>query len=125
VDDPRDVAYVEEEDDSPSLAEIAAQLSGRATELAELEERLAREEISVESLDGRLRVVVTGDGRPVSLHIDRATVKGPERRRLGPLIAELIMTARQQADVRRNELEMDPLPTRDGPGNALGQGRRG
>ncbi|MFC6934092.1 YbaB/EbfC family nucleoid-associated protein [Actinomadura yumaensis] len=86
-----------------------ARLSSRATEFAEFEARLAQEEITAEALNGRLRVVMTGDGRPVSLHIDPAALHGPEGRRLGTHISELIMAARQQADVRREELESGEL----------------
>ncbi|WP_160820114.1 YbaB/EbfC family nucleoid-associated protein [Actinomadura sp. J1-007] len=55
-----------------------ARLSSRATEFAEFEARLAQEEITAEALNGRLRVVMTGDGRPVSLHIDPAALHGPK-----------------------------------------------
>lgn len=117
------VDYAETESASPSLEEVAAQLSERTAQFEELEARLASEEISVAALDGQLRVVITGDGRPISLDIDRAAVKGPERRRLGAHIAELIMTARQQADVRRDELEQDPLFSPGKPGGSLGEVR--
>ncbi|WP_165975747.1 YbaB/EbfC family nucleoid-associated protein [Actinomadura rubrisoli] len=94
-----------EDDDSPSLDEVATRLAARALEFAECEARLARETISAEALNGRLRVVVTGNGRPVSLHVDREALHGSEGRLLGKHISDLIMTARQQADVRRDELE--------------------
>lgn len=55
-------------------------------------------------------MVVAGDGTPVSLDVDPASLRGPEARRLGGHIANLIMTARQQADALRTRLEGDFHP---------------
>jgi DNA-binding protein YbaB len=91
-------------DETLSWAEVAARLSARAAELAGLEQRLGNETITIRSKDGRLRIVVTGTGQPVSLHIDQAAVEGTDHGRLGPLVAELIMVARRRAAARREEL---------------------
>ncbi|MGI5326510.1 hypothetical protein [Actinomadura nitritigenes] len=103
-----------------ALGEVAAQLAERAERFEEFEARLAAERISVDALEGRLRMVVAGDGTPVSLDVDPASLRGPEARRLGGHIANLILTARQQADVLRTQLEDDfhrlpAMPTEQGP----------
>ncbi|WP_433179470.1 YbaB/EbfC family nucleoid-associated protein [Actinoallomurus sp. CA-150999] len=89
----------------PSLAEVVAQLAERAAQYAKLEKRLAAERFAKKSPDGRLRLVVTGDGRPISLDIDPGAVNGPEGDQLGELIAKLIMDARRQVAARREKLE--------------------
>ncbi|GAA4630576.1 hypothetical protein GCM10023196_056470 [Actinoallomurus vinaceus] len=91
--------------DAPSLAEVAAQLAERAAQYTKLEERLAAERFAKKSPDGRLRLVVAGDGRPISLDIDPSAVNGAEGNRLGELVAKLIMDARRQVAARREKLE--------------------
>jgi DNA-binding protein YbaB len=90
-----------------SLAEIAAQLSERAAQYARLETRLAAERLVKTALNRRLRLVITGEGQPVSLQIDPTLIKGPEQRELGDVIAKLIMAARLQTNTRRKNLEAE------------------
>ncbi|WP_190857020.1 YbaB/EbfC family nucleoid-associated protein [Actinomadura sp. RB99] len=96
-----------EAEGSPSLGEVAAELAERARLYEEAEASLAAERITVGALDGRLQVVVTGAGTPISLDVSPAALRGHDGRRLGAHIAELILTARQQADIRRAELEAE------------------
>ncbi|WP_345367068.1 YbaB/EbfC family nucleoid-associated protein [Actinoallomurus liliacearum] len=91
--------------DGPSLTDVLAELAERAAQYAKLEERLAAERFAKKSPDGLLRLVVAGDGRPLSLDIDPSAVKGPDGHRLGDYIAALIMGARQQVATRRQRLE--------------------
>lgn len=96
------------EDEGPlSLGEVAAELAERARLYEQAEASLASERIAVSALDGRLQIVVTGTGTPISLDVSPAALRGHESRRLGAHIAELIITARQQADIRRAELEAE------------------
>ncbi|MFC0037595.1 hypothetical protein [Actinomadura rayongensis] len=51
--------------------------------------------------------MVTGRGEPVSLQVGRDALRGPEAGGLGLRIAELITTARHEADLRREAIEAD------------------
>lgn len=91
--------------EEPSFAEVIAELAMHSRRLEEEKARLAAEQVTVQALDGQLFAAAAADGRLLALRIEPDAVRGPQGRRLGDHLVQIITAVRTKAAARRAELE--------------------